>query len=31
LISRVHGCQENVIGLSMNAVFELMRLLKTHK
>ena len=31
LISKVHGCQENVIGLSMNAVFELMKFLKTQE
>ena len=31
LISKVNGCQENVIGLSMNAVFELMQFLKTQE
>ena len=31
LISKVDGCQENVIGLSMNAVFELMQFLKAQE
>ena len=31
LISRVEGCHENVIGLSMSAVFELMKFLKVRE
>ena len=31
LISRVEGCHENVIGLSMSAVFELMKFLKVQE